>query len=122
MEKEIKRGEIYYAELDPVIGSEEGGRRPVLVIQANAGNQTSPTTIVAPITCRPKNGGHAVHVPLDTPWLYPGSQALVEQLRTVDKSRLRRFICAVGENNMRQIERAIHTSLGLRCKIEGETP
>jgi len=119
MEKEIKRGDIYYAELDPVIGSEEGGRRPVLVIQSNAGNQSSPTTIVAPITCRPKHGGHALHVLLDAPRLYEGSQALLEQIRTVDKSRLRRFVCAVSDNDMRQVECAIHTSLALRCKLEG---
>jgi len=120
MEREIKRGDVYYAELDPVVGSEEGGRRPCLVLQNNAGNLVSPTTIVAPITCRPKQGAHTLHVPLDNPRLYPGSIALLEQIRTVDKSRLRRFICVISENNMRQIERAIHTSLELRCYLEGE--
>jgi len=114
MVHQVKRGDIFYAELDPVIGSEEGGRRPVLVIQANAGNINSPTTIVAPITCRPKNGGHAMHVPLDVPQLYEGSMALLEQIRTLDKSRLRRLICIISENNMRQVERVIHASLGLK--------
>ena len=121
MNEVIKRGQIYYAELDPVQGSEEGGRRPCLVIQNNAGNLDSPTTIVAPLTGRPKHGGHALHVPLDNSQLYPGSMALLEQIRTIDKSRLRRYICTISEGNMRSVERAIHTSLELKCYLEGET-
>ena len=115
---QVKRGDIFYAELNPVTGSEEGGRRPVLVVQNNAGNLVSPTVIVAPITCRPKHGGHAMHVPLTNPRLYEGSMALLEQIRTIDRSRLRRFVCTISEHNMRLIERAIHTSLGLNCKKE----
>jgi len=120
MNEAIKRGQVYYAELDPVRGSEEGDRRPCLVIQNNAGNLESPTTIVAPLTCQPKQGGHALHVLLDNPQLYPGSKALVEQIRTIDKSRLRRYICTISEGNMRSVERAIHTSLELRCYLKGE--
>ena len=118
---QVKRGDVFYAELDPVVGSEEGGRRPVLIVQNDDSNQVSPTTIVAPITCRPKRGGHAMHVPLDNPRLYRGSQALLEQIRTLDKSRLRRYVCAISEGNLRAVEHAIHTSLGLKCKMEGVT-
>lgn len=116
--KNIKRGEIYYADLEPILGSEQGGIRPVLILQQH--NFSSPTTIVAPITCQSKQGGHETHVPLDHPLLYPQSQALLEQIRAVDRQRLRGFVCAAGARDMREIDRAIHTSLGLKCHEGGQ--
>ena len=117
--KKIKRGEIHYADLEPILGSEQGGIRPVLILQQY--NSSSPTTIVAPITSQSKQGGHETHVPLDNPLLQPNSTALVEQVRAIDRQRLRGFVCAADEYEMGEVERAIHHSLGLKCHEGGQT-
>ena len=115
--KNIKRGEIYYADLEPILGSEQGGIRPVLILQQY--NSSSPTTIVVPITCQSKHGGHETHVPLNNPQLYPNSTALLEQVRAIDRQRLRGFVCVAGAHDMGEVDRAIHTSLGLKCHEGG---
>ena len=119
MNQSILRGDLYYADLNPVIGSEQGGIRPVLVIQNNLGNQNSPTTIIAPITCQQKTGGQAIHVDLRNHLLLPQSIALLEQIRAIDKRRLDRYITFISAAVMREVDYAIHISLGLKCH-EGE--
>jgi mRNA interferase MazF len=119
MEKEIKRGQIYYADLEPILGSEQGGIRPVLIIQNDLGNQSSPTTIIAPITCQSKAGGHNTHVDLRNHFLIPNSIALLEQIRAIDKRRLERYVTFASAAVMQKIDRAIHHSLGLKYNQEG---
>ena len=119
MEKEIKRGQIYYADLEPILGSEQGGIRPVLVIQNDFGNQSSPTTIIAPITCQHKTGAQVTHVDLRNHFLVPRSIALLEQIRTIDKRRLDRYVTFISAAVMREIDYAIHHSLGLKCHEGG---
>jgi len=120
MDKEIKRGQIYYADLEPILGSEQGGIRPVLVIQNNLGNQNSPTTIIAPITCQNKNGGQMTHVDLRNHFLLPQSIALLEQIRAVDTRRLDRYITFISAAVMCEVDYAIHISLGLKCHEGGQ--
>lgn len=119
METKIKRGQIYYADLEPIFGSEQGGIRPVLVLQNDQNNQSSPTTIIAPITCQHKAGSISTHVYLNHPALDLRSIALLEQIRTIDKQRLGRYIGSISESIMREVERATLTSLDLKsCKGE----
>ena len=121
MKKEIKRGQIYYATLDPILGSEQGGERPILIIQCDRNNLSSPTTIVAPITCQYKGGSTETHVYLNHSALDWRSIALLEQIRTIDKQRLGRYVGQASRSTMKSVEQAIHTSLELKCFLEGET-
>ena len=116
MKKKVKRGQIYYADLEPILGSEQGGVRPVLVIQADRNNLNSPTTIVAPITCRRKAASRDTHVYLNHHALDWRSIALLEQIRAIDKRRLSRCVGNASGRAMRAVEQAIHASLGLKCK------
>lgn len=111
----IKRGEIYCADLDPVVGSEQGGIRPVLVIQNNRGNRFSPTVIVAAITSRQHKAALPTHVPLAAgeAGLTRPSVVLAEQMRTLDGRRLRRRLGALGEEKMREVDGAIRASLAI---------
>lgn len=110
-----RRGEIYLANLDPVVGSEQGGRRPVLIIQNDPTNQYSPVTIVASITSAPTR----VHYPVDVhindsnTGLRNGSRVLLNQLKTIDRSRLERFIGRLTDEQMAQVDEALKISLGL---------
>lgn len=108
------RGEIYYADLGYMPGSEEGGRRPVLIIQNDVGNQHSPTVIVAPVTGKPKRP-LPTHVPLypKGTGLTKPSTAMLEQIRVLDKGRLRGYIGEVDYPTMQDINKAISCSLGL---------
>lgn len=91
---EVLRGQMYYADLDPVIGSEQGGNRPVLVIQNNVGNRHSPTIIIAPITTRVKKVHQPTHIGIPPYFGLPqNSMAMLEQIRTIDKGRLGSYIC-----------------------------
>ena len=103
--KEIKRNEIYYADLNPVKGSEQGGIRPVLVIQNDMGNKHSPTTIVAAITSKEEKAKLPTHVEV-------GSCGL-EQIRTIDKSRLIKYVGELNGATVKDINEAISISLGL---------
>jgi len=111
----VRRGDIYYADLSPVIGCEQGGLRPVLVIQNNVGNQHSPTVIVAAITGFPKKNYMPTHVRLyvDQDNQTQESMALMEQLRTIDKSRLQRYVGNIGTEKMKEIDQALDISVGL---------
>lgn len=112
--KEVKRGDIYYAALNPVLGSEQGGTRPVLILQNEVGNKFSPTVIVAAITGRRKKQ-MPTHVSLHIPELPKDSIVLLEQLRTIDKQRLREYVAHLGNAQMEKIERAIDISLEMNC-------
>lgn len=114
---DIKRGEIYYANLSPVVGSEQGGIRPVLVIQNDIGNKYSPTTIVAAITSRGKRN-QVTHVTVSGSGLTEPSIVLLEQVRTIDKSRLDKRIGTLGDSDMKQVDKAIVQSFGIQY-LEG---
>ena len=112
----VKRGEIYYADLSPVVGSEQGGFRPVLVIQNDIGNKYSPTVIISAITSQIEKGRLPTHVelPTDVSGLEKNSVILLEQIRTIDKRRLKRKIAKLDEDVMKQIDEALAISCGLR--------
>lgn len=113
--REIRRGDIYYAGLDPAVGSEQGGMRPVLVLQNNVGNRYSPTVIVAAITSRTAKHRLPTHVPLGgmVSGLHRDSAVLLEQVRTIDRSRLREYIGTLGAADMEAVDTAIQISFGL---------
>ena len=113
MIKIVERGELYFADLSPVIGSEQDGLRPVLVIQSNRYNTKSPTTIVAAVTSKNKRPTQRSHVVLSNASILPGSIILLEQIRTVDKTRLGTYIGKLTKHEMRQINKAIRESLAL---------
>lgn len=117
-EQNVKRGEIYMADLSPVVGSEQGGVRPVLIIQNNIGNRYSPTVIVSAITSKLGKAKLPTHIdlPSEKYHLPKDSVALLEQIRTLDKRRLREKITCLEENKMREINRAILISLGFAEK------
>ena len=109
----VYRGEVYYADLSPVIGSEQGGLRPVLIVQNDVGNKHSPTTIIAPITSRFTKKPLPTHVSLSNCGLAKDSIALCEQLRTIDKRRLKEKVGSMDEKDKVVLDRAIKISLGL---------
>jgi len=115
--KEIKRGDIYYAALDPVIGSEQGGTRPVLILQNDTGNKHSPTTVVAAITSSQKKS-LPTHVPVINFALSKDSIVLLEQIRTIDKHRLDEYVTQLSSKQMKEVDKAIEVSLGLAV-LEG---
>ena len=112
----IHRGDIYYADLTPATGSEQSGIRPVLVVQNNVGNHYSPTVIAAAITGYVKGKRQPTHVRLRGAacGLFRDSTVLLEQLRTLDKSRLGEYMGSVGEDKMREVDAALSVSVGLR--------
>ena len=112
----IKRGDIFYADLSPVIGSEQGGVRPVVVVQNDVGNKYSPTIIVAAITSQLNKAKLPTHVNVKakTVPLPKNSVILLEQIRTIDKKRLRERIGRFGEDVMTVIDDAIKVSLGIK--------
>jgi mRNA interferase MazF len=114
MNRVIKRGEVYFANLNPYTGSEQGGIRPVLVVQNDMGNKSSPTTIIAPISNKPIRKNLPVHVSLSgCNCLDPTSIVLAEQIRVIDKSRLMGFVCPLTIEEMEQINNALLVSLGI---------
>lgn len=112
VEQIVKRGEIYLADLNPVMGSEQGGVRPVVVIQNNLGNKYSPTIIVAAITSREKRP-IPTHARLSADELPRNSYALLEQIRTIDKSRLISYIGRVSDKEIDAINEALSVSIDL---------
>lgn len=111
----IRRGDIYYADLRPVVGSEQGGVRPVLIIQNDMGNKHSPTVICAAITSKMNKAKLPTHVELDTKRcnMIRDSVILLEQLRTIDKQRLRERICHIDNELLEEVNRALMISLDL---------
>ncbi|MDD4474987.1 MAG: type II toxin-antitoxin system PemK/MazF family toxin [Eubacteriales bacterium] len=122
MKESILRGNLYYADLSPVVGSEQGGNRPVLIIQNNIGNKHSPTIIIAPLTSKlgvkPRL---PTHYYIDTQkGLDHPSIVLLEQLRTIDKIRLGNYIGRLDEKHIKGINNAIAISVGLFEQISSE--
>ncbi len=111
----IKRGDIYYADLSPVVGSEQGGVRPVLIVQNDVGNKFSPTVIAAAITSQKDKTRLPTHIQLHSQdcGLAKDSVVLLEQVRTIDKKRLKERMGRVDEPYMDQIDRALSISFGL---------
>lgn len=111
---EIRRGELYYADLSPVVGSEQGGIRPVLVIQNDIGNKYSPTVIVSAITSQINKAKIPTHIELPAKefGLHKDSVVLLEQLRTIDKKRLKERIGIMDEDRMMKVDNALLISLG----------
>ena len=111
----IRRGDIYYADLRPVIGSEQGGIRPVLIIQNDMGNKHSPTVICAAITSKMNKAKLPTHVELvaDKYGIVKDSVILLEQVRTIDKSRLRERVCHLDSTALKNVDRALMISLSL---------
>ena len=114
MDGQIKRGEIYYADLSPVVGSEQGGIRPVLVVQNDVGNKYSPTVIVCAITSKLTKAKLPTHIELSAEEynLPKDSVALLEQIRTLDKQRLQQRVTMLCQSKMNQVDRALLISLG----------
>lgn len=112
---EVKRGEMYMANLSPVIGSEQGGERPVLILQNDRANQSSPTTVITAITSRiDKKPYLPTHIRLHSPDLPTDSMALLEQIQTIDKQRLGNYIGTLDDRDMKQVERGLLASVGMR--------
>ena len=111
----VKRGDIYYADLSPVVGSEQGGRRPVLIVQNNVGNHYSPTVIVAAITTKIQKGKMPTHVEVkaNESGLEKDSVVLLEQVRTIDKQRLRDKVTQLSAQEMELVDEALAISVGL---------
>ena len=111
----VRRGDIYYADLSPVVGSEQGGIRPVLVIQNNIGNRHSPTIICAAITSKMNKAKLPTHIEISTRDynIVKNSVILLEQIRTIDKQRLKEYVCHIDSAMMKKVDEAIFVSLNL---------
>lgn len=112
---QVKRGDIYYADLSPVVGSEQGGIRPVLIIQNDVGNRYSSTVICAAITSRMNKAKLPTHIEIDSRrcQIMKDSVILLEQIRTIDKQRLKDMIGHLDKERMRSVDEAIRVSLAL---------
>ena len=117
---QVRRGDIFYADLSPVVGSEQGGIRPVLIIQNDVGNRHSPTVICAAITSRMNKAKLPTHVEIDASkyQIVKNSVILLEQIRTIDKSRLKEKVCHLDRGIMSEVDHALKISVG----IEALTP
>ena len=114
MNKSINRGDLYYADLNPVVGSEQGGIRPVLIIQNDVGNKHSPTVIIAAITSKAIKATLPTHCTLSAhAGLDRDSVALLEQIRTIDKRRLKDYVGALCQEDMKAVNKALAISVGL---------
>ena len=111
---EVRKGEIYYADLSPVVGSEQGGIRPVVILQNDKGNHYSPTTIVAAVTSRQKKKYLPTHIPIDVPQMERKSVVMLEQVRTIDKGRLLEYIGKVDDDTMQKIDKAVKISFEVK--------
>ena len=122
MRKAIRRGDLFYADLNPVVGSEQGGIRPVLVIQNDVGTYFSPTVVAAAITSRKAKNSLPTHILLENvPGLAPTSLLLLEQLRTIDRKRLRGYIGRISKEKMLEVDAALAISIGIGYPNERRT-
>ena len=119
----VRRGEIYYADLSPVVGSEQGGMRPVLIVQNDVGNRYSPTVIAAAITSQQNKARLPTYIEIEarTYGLTKNSVVLLEQVRTLDKRRLRERMGCLDEKAMQRVDGAIAISLGLKAERDVTT-
>ena len=116
MRMSVKRGDIYYADLSPVVGSEQGGLRPVLIIQNDTGNRHSPTVICAAITSKMNKAKLPTHVEIEAEkyGIVKDSVILLEQVRTIDKTRLKEKVCHLDQEALDRIDQALIVSFSLR--------
>jgi mRNA interferase MazF len=119
-----RRGDVYLADLNPFVGSEQGGTRPVLLLQNNTGNFFCPTLIVAPITSRiRKKNEQPTHCCIEgAACLNDTSMVLLEQIKTIDKRRVKKYMGRIENEQMRKVDDCIEISLGLRISEETEAP
>jgi mRNA interferase MazF len=119
----VRRGDIYYADLSPVIGSEQGGVRPVLIVQNDVGNRHSPTVIAAAITSQRDKARLPTHIQLNSTGcgLARDSVVLLEQIRTIDKRRLKEHMGRLDEGSMNRINQALQVSFGLGGETNNRT-
>ena len=112
---QVRRGDIYYADLSPVVGSEQGGIRPVFIIQNDVGNRHSPTVICAAITSRMNKAKLPTHVELDVRkcQIVKNSVILLEQIRTIDKQRLKDMVCHLDKGIINKVDEALNVSFEL---------
>ena len=110
MDKAIKRGDLVYLNFDPIVGSEQGGPRPAVVVQNDMGNKHAPTVIIAPVTSK---NNLPTHVKLTSHILERNSMVLLEQLKTVDKSRIDSYIGTLSDEEMKMIDKALRISLAI---------
>ena len=117
----VKRGDIYYADLSPVVGSEQVGIRPVLIVQNDVGNRYSPTVIAAAITSQREKAKLPTHIEVcgENCGLAKNSVVLLEQIRTIDKRRLKEHMGTLDDNSMNLINRALSISFGLGITDDG---
>lgn len=116
---EIKKGDVYYASLNPIIGSEQDGERPVVVVQNNLANKHSPTIIVVPITTVLKKMELPTHIPISkNRFLKKDSMILVEQIRAIDKKRLKAYLGHLKPEQMKLVDNAIVNAVDLKVKLE----
>lgn len=113
MDRAIKRGDLVYLNFDPIIGSEQGGPRPAVVVQNDIGNKHAPTVIIAPVTSKTKKTNLPTHVKLTSKCLERNSMVLMEQIKTIDKSRIESYIGTLTDEEMKMIEKALRISLGM---------
>ncbi|HOQ16867.1 MAG TPA: type II toxin-antitoxin system PemK/MazF family toxin [Defluviitaleaceae bacterium] len=111
----VKRGDVFYADLSPVVGSEQGGVRPVLIVQNDIGNKYSPTVICAAITSQINKAKLPTHIEIDAKSyaLVKDSVVLLEQIRTIDKRRLKEKICHLDKELMKKVDKSLMISFGL---------
>ena len=116
----VRRGDIYFADLSPVVGSEQGGIRPVLIIQNDVGNKYSPTIICAAITSQMNKAKLPTHIPLSAAEyaLPKDSVILLEQIRTIDKQRLKEKVCRLDVGMMQRVDQSLLISLGLQPALQ----
>ena len=116
----VKKGDLFFADLSPVVGSEQGGVRPVLVVQNDVGNKYSPTIIVAAVTSQTGKAKLPTHVQLEATQggLSKNSVVLLEQLRTIDMQGLKERIGSLSENQITDVEKALSVSLGIANSME----
>lgn len=116
---EIKKGDVYFASLNPIIGSEQDGERPVVVVQNNLANKHSPTIIVVPITTVLKRMELPTHIPISkNRFLKKNSMILVEQIRAIDKKRLKAYLGHLKPEQMKLVDSAIVNAVDLKVKLE----
>ena len=121
MDTSVRRGDIFYADLRPVVGSEQGGVRPVLIIQNDTGNKHSPTVICAAITSKMNKAKLPTHVEIDSMRydIVKDSVILLEQLRTIDKKRLKDKVCHLDNEIISQVNKALYISLEMGNSLAG---
>ncbi|MDN6640557.1 MAG: type II toxin-antitoxin system PemK/MazF family toxin [Tetragenococcus sp.] len=118
----IKRGEVYYADLSPIVGSEQGGVRPVLIISNDLGNYFSPTIIVAAVTAKMEKSNLPTHIDIEktNKGLDKDSVILLEQIRTIDKTRLKEKVCTLEDETMEKANEALKISVGIDVVVNEE--